>query len=182
MSNRLIDPLFDFPASPGDFLGLTRRALSRAGGSLHAFPVSIDRLALCGGEGGLEINAELPGIAREAIEVSVSDSILTIRVIPDNRSGKPDRTILLDERTLGREEVARRFFLNEGLDATTLRARLRDGVLTLTMANRRAAPVHQVDIETETQAGSGEDSVDASSGSTPPRSPAPADPGRVRID
>jgi HSP20 family protein len=186
MSNRFIDPLFELPASPGDFLGLTRRALNRAGGSLHAFPVSIERLALPGGEDGLEIKADLPGISREAVEVSVSDSILTIRVIRDIRNNNPDRVILLDERTLGREEASRRFFLNEGLDATTLRARLKDGVLTLTIMTRRADPARQVDIEIETAMGTGEgkDFFASPPDPTPPlaTAPPPADPGRVSID
>jgi len=79
------------------------------------------------------LTAELPGLARDQIEIQVEDSRVVIR---GARAGSPQRDIPCEqyhrvERGHGR--FSRTFMLPEPVDVDNVSADLKDGVLTVTI-------------------------------------------------
>lgn len=142
-SRHRFESLFDFPSNPQDLLSLTRRAVSRVSESIHPFPVSIERVEI-----GFELKADLPGVRKEAVDISISESVLTIQVSKDLTESTAHEFIF-NERPLSGVEMSRRFYLREGLDHENLHASLKDGVLTLTIRKKVRPEAKKVDIVDE---------------------------------
>jgi HSP20 family protein len=84
------------------------------------------------------IAAEMPGVARDQIELALHDNRLTIRGI---RAGTPEteaRHYHQIER--GQGSFQRIFALGEPVDAAAITADLRDGVLTVTLPKAVSPP------------------------------------------
>ncbi len=96
-------------------------------------------------DGSLVVKAELPGLKREDIDVTVEDNILTIRgerrQEHEDRSGRVHRM----ERTYG--EFSRSFTLPAEVDTEQIRAEYRDGTLTVTLPRRPEARPRQIPVE-----------------------------------
>lgn len=74
--------------------------------------------------------AEIPGISKEQISVSVDNSTLTIETKPDNtQTKKEDIHYLRRERTLG--TFHRSFELSQGIEQSDITATFKDGLLSL---------------------------------------------------
>ena len=92
------------------------------------------------------VTAEVPGLAREQIELAIEDNRLTIR---GSRPGavreSADREYHQVER--GHGPFARTFEFAEGIDADQIAAELRDGVLTVTLPKITAPPVRKIEVQ-----------------------------------
>lgn len=82
-------------------------------------------------DGAYELQAELPGMSREDIEVKLSDGMMTIRGEKSAETVKDDENIHLRERSYG--AFQRSFRLPAGVDADKVSARFDKGVLTVTL-------------------------------------------------
>ncbi|MGI9603153.1 MAG: Hsp20/alpha crystallin family protein [Acidimicrobiales bacterium] len=91
----------------------------------------------------VEVHVDLPGVARDDIDVSVDDRRLTIRAERHNPSGDDD-TALISERRFG--SLHRQLHLADELDADALRADYVDGVLRITIPVRASAAPRRVEI------------------------------------
>ena len=91
----------------------------------------------------VEVCIDLPGVARDDIEVSVDDRYLTVRAerVADTRD---DDTVLIGERRFG--VLHRRLRLAEELDADGLSADYADGVLRIVIPIRESATPRRVEI------------------------------------
>jgi HSP20 family protein len=90
------------------------------------------------------LKAELPGLKREDIDVSVENNTLTIR-----GERKKDDAVSEDqyhrvERSFG--PFSRSFTLPSTVDAGRVRAEYRDGVLTVTLPMREEARPRQIQV------------------------------------
>lgn len=132
--------LHDFSANPGELLALTRRAFSRMSDIATPFPVSVEKK-----EDGFILQAELPGVPRDAIDVSLMDNELSITINKMHTSS--EQNFLINERSLMTEEVTRRFQLNDEIDENSLKAHLKDGVLTLLFKNKEKPEAKKVEIQ-----------------------------------
>jgi HSP20 family protein len=88
------------------------------------------------------IRADVPGVAREDIAVSLENSVLTIRgerkaLHTDHPQGYRRR-----ERRLGRFE--RRFTLPDSVDSAAISARVSDGVLEISIPKQAAAAPRKI--------------------------------------
>ena len=94
---------------------------------------------------GLELAADLPGVALEDLELDLSGSALTIsgRITPPPAG----RKALLVEFEVG--HFYRRFSLSEGLDHNGITAALKDGVLRLTLPRLAPARPRKIEIARE---------------------------------
>ena len=79
----------------------------------------------------LEIEAAIPGLTRENVEVEVIDGVLTIRGESNQRDDVEDSQYA--RREVKRSAFARSFQLGENLDEGAIAAAYESGILTLTI-------------------------------------------------
>lgn len=96
-------------------------------------------------EDSYEIALDVPGAKREAIEASAEDGIVRVRGEVNLPADLQDLRRLRGERTLG--PFARSIRLPSDADTTNTRAKLADGVLTITVGRRTGSGRITIDIE-----------------------------------
>ncbi len=87
------------------------------------------------------IEVDLPGVAREAIELTFEKDVLTIsaeRVVPEHRR-------VIDERRYGR--FSRKLSLPESADAEAITAEFTDGVLRVTIGKQPEAQPRKIEVK-----------------------------------
>ncbi|MBF6987650.1 MULTISPECIES: Hsp20/alpha crystallin family protein [Cupriavidus] len=93
--------------------------------------------------GGVTLWADLPGVTRDQLEVSVHDGNLHIeaQAIVSMPSG-----LRVQHAEIRQPRFARAFSLSPDLDSTKIEANLQDGVLRLTIPRREAARPRRIDV------------------------------------
>ena len=90
--------------------------------------------------------AEVPGVAKEDIHVTVEGSVVTLRAeIKQQDSQSQDEKVLRTERYYG--AVARSFQLATDIDNEKSKAKYENGVLTLTLPKKVALAGQRLNIE-----------------------------------
>jgi len=79
----------------------------------------------------LVLKADLPGVKNEDLDVSVHGNVLTIGGKREQEIKKDEEQYHMVERSFG--SFMRSFTLPDGIDAKSLDAELKDGVLTVTL-------------------------------------------------
>lgn len=96
--------------------------------------------------GGYAITAELPGVRKEDIQVTIDGTQVTLSA--ETRREKElqqDERVLHTERSYGK--VTRSFSLPQEVDEAGAEAKFRDGVLELTLPKKAAASRKQISIQ-----------------------------------
>jgi len=93
------------------------------------------------------IKADLPGINKEDIKVSVENGILTIEGERKSETEQKDKQVHRFERSYGR--FVRSLNLGTTVDNSKIRANYKDGVLHLTVPKTEAAKPKAIDIHVE---------------------------------
>jgi HSP20 family protein len=91
------------------------------------------------------LKAELPGVRREDINLSVENNTLTIRGERRRDEGIKDEQYQRIEREYG--AFARSFTIPNTIDAQNVRAEYRDGILTVVLPIRNEARPRQIQVE-----------------------------------
>ena len=96
---------------------------------------------------GLVLQAELPGITPEDVEVSVENGVITIsgekkQEVEEGKEGSDSHLI---ERRYGRFE--RRFSLPRSVDANKVTANFEHGVLTVSMPKAETAKPRRIEVK-----------------------------------
>lgn len=96
----------------------------------------------------LLLQAELPGLTGEDVELSVENGVLTIagEKKQEVEEGKEGTEYHLVERRYGRFE--RRFSLPRSVDATNVKAEFDSGLLKITLPKAEAAKPRRIQIKT----------------------------------
>ena len=90
--------------------------------------------------------AEVPGVAKEDIHVTVEGSVVTLRAeVKQQDSQTQDEKVLRTERYYG--AVARSFQLATDIDNEKSKAKYENGVLTLTLPKKVALAGQRLNIE-----------------------------------
>lgn len=90
--------------------------------------------------------AEVPGVAKEDIHVTVEGSVVTLRAeVKQQDSQTQDEKVLRTERYYG--AVARSFQLAADIDNEKSKAKYENGVLTLTLPKKVALAGQRLNIE-----------------------------------
>ena len=133
-------------------LGETFGAFGRQarGPATEEWTPAVDVIASGGdgeGNGDLVIRAELPGMKREDVEVSVHNGVLTISGKRTESREEKESGYLLRERRSG--SFRRSMTLPEGTDESAIKARFEDGVLEVRVKNseREISEPKRVQIE-----------------------------------
>ena len=83
----------------------------------------------------VEIEAAIPGLGKDEVDVSIVDGVLTIKAESNQREDVTEAQYV--EREVKRSAFARSFTLGENLDETAITAKQENGVLTLTIPKRQ---------------------------------------------
>lgn len=93
----------------------------------------------------IRVRTDLPGIKKEDIEVSFQEGSLIIKGERKNETRKEDAGVLRDERVYG--SFTRTLRLPSPVDAASIKAVYRDGVLELTLPKTEEAKPRKIDVQ-----------------------------------
>lgn len=97
-------------------------------------------------ETGYVVHAEVPGVAKEDIHVSVDGNVVTLRAeVKQLDTQSKDEKVLRSERYFG--SVARSFQLPAEIDQAQAKAKYDNGVLTLTLPKRTGGNAQRLAID-----------------------------------
>jgi HSP20 family protein len=142
MSNlRLLDPVF------GDsFENAFRRFFSPTVFEAEAPQLKM-RIDVTENDQGYAVKADIPGVKKEDINVSVDGNV--VRIDAETKTEKETRgdgeKVLRSERYYG--SISRSFSLAEDIDAAKVDAKYADGVLSLTLPKKARADVKKIAIQ-----------------------------------
>ena len=132
--NDLVDDLFK---------GFLVRPVAYNGGSEGLLRVKVD---VAEKNGAYTITAELPGVRKEDIQVSIDGAEVTLAAeVKREKEVAKDERVLHTERSYGK--VTRTFSLPQEVDEAKAEARFRDGVLELTLPKKAAAERKAITIQ-----------------------------------
>ncbi len=90
------------------------------------------------------VRADLPGVPRENVRVSLEDGVLTIdAAMPGEPAG--DRRMLVQEFERG--HYLRRFTISEAIDQARITARMTNGVLTLELPKQEPVRPRCIEVQ-----------------------------------
>jgi HSP20 family protein len=95
-------------------------------------------------EGVLTFVADLPGLERDDVEVTLENNVLTVKGERRSEVEEKRDTYHRVERSFG--AFTRSFALPHGVDAGKVSAKFTNGVLTLTIPKTEAAKPHKISI------------------------------------
>jgi len=102
-------------------------------------------------EGAYELTAEVPGMTAEDIDITLHEGVLTIAGKAERNAAKPKgeeeaaRTVFRERRQVS---FARRFRLGDKVDAESVDASVRDGLLTVTLPKPVAVQPRKIAVKT----------------------------------
>lgn len=95
---------------------------------------------------GYTVQAEVPGVAKEDIHVSIDGNVVTLSAeIKQTDTQTSDDKVLRSERYFG--AVSRSFQLPADIDQDTAKAKYDNGVLSLTLPKKKAGASQRLNIE-----------------------------------
>jgi HSP20 family protein len=126
----------------GDLLkGFFVRPVSFEGPS--QFPVKVD---VTEGDNAYKVQAELPGVKKEDINVSIDGSQISINAeVKKEHEEKDGERLLRSERYYGK--FSRSFALSQDVDESTAQAKYSDGVLELILPKKAAVSAKKLYIQ-----------------------------------
>ena len=135
--NDLVDDLFKgFLVRPLAFEG-------RGDGGLQLPRAKVD---VAEKNGAYVVTAELPGVKKEDIHVSIDGAQVTLEAeVKREKEASPDERVLHSERVYGK--LMRSFTLPQEVDESKAEAKFKDGVLELTLPKKAAAQRKQISIQ-----------------------------------
>jgi HSP20 family protein len=135
--NQLVDDLFKgFLVRPLGFEG-------RGDGGAQLPRAKVD---VAEKNGAYLVSAELPGVKKEDIHVSIDGDQVTIETeIKQEKEASKDERVLHSERVYGK--ILRSFTLPQEVDESKAQAKFDNGVLELTLPKKAAAQRKQISIQ-----------------------------------
>jgi HSP20 family protein len=96
--------------------------------------------------GAYVVTAELPGVKKEDIHVTIDGAQVTLEAqVKQEKEASKDERVLHTERVFGK--VSRSFTLPQEVDEAKAEAKFRDGVLELSLPKKAAAQRKQISIQ-----------------------------------
>ena len=97
-------------------------------------------------DGGYTVHAEVPGVPKEDIQVSIEGNVVSLRAEVRQHDQKTEgEKVLRSERYFG--SVARSFQLPVDVDAAQAKAKYDNGVLTLTLPKKQGGSAQRLSID-----------------------------------
>jgi len=97
-------------------------------------------------DGGYTVSAEIPGVKKEDIHVTIEGSVVTVRAeVKQEDTQTKDDKLLRSERYFG--SVSRGISLPQDIDQSQAKAKYDNGVLTLTLPKKQGNGSQKLRIE-----------------------------------
>ena len=128
------------PASWGDFDSLLNQVFAPK--SLAGLRAPYAPASVWEEEGAYHVEVDVPGIARDDIELTYEKGLLSISA--ERKQPEETRTGWHEERAYGK--VTRTLTLPESVDPETIQANVTDGVLHITVAKTPEAQPKRIDV------------------------------------
>ena len=97
-------------------------------------------------EGAYLVKAELPGVARENLDITINDGVLAINAErKEEKKDEKEGRVIRQERYYGK--FVRSLRLGSDIDASAIQARYEDGVLILSLPTTADAPPRKLDVK-----------------------------------
>ncbi|MDR0673136.1 MAG: Hsp20/alpha crystallin family protein [Zoogloeaceae bacterium] len=127
------------------FRGFFVRPMDLHTGNAPASPPVI-RMDVKEGENAYVVHAELPGVKKEDIHITVDGNLVSISAEVQNQNEtRESERVLRSERYYGK--VSRSFQLAQDVDDTQSAARFNDGILELTLPKRAAVASKRIAVQ-----------------------------------
>ena len=140
------DPRIDYVGDLVDdlFKGFLVRPVAYENGRGDVLPrVKVD---VAEKNGAYLVSAELPGVRKEDIQVSIDGAQVTLTAeVKREKEASQDERVLHTERVYGK--LSRSFTLPQEIDESKAEAKFKDGVLELTLPKKAAAQRKQISIQ-----------------------------------
>ena len=133
----------DGDRAPEDQDGGKLPAEAQGGEPTRARPTFRPRCDIVETEEGLTILADMPGARAETLDVSIEGRELTIRAEVEDHAPE-GMSPMIREYEVGDWE--RRFQVSAEIDAEAIEARLKDGVLTLTLPRAKETQARRIEV------------------------------------
>ena len=117
-------------------------SLRRHGGFEGVFNPAIDVIVE---KDRLVLKADLPGLSKEDVSVSLQENYLTIKGEKKQESEQKETNYFVSERTYG--SFTRMIELPTAVDAKKIEARFKDGVLEVTLPRTEEAKPKQIEVK-----------------------------------
>jgi len=98
-------------------------------------------------EDTIKLYAELPGVTKDDIKITVKDGLLSISWERKPTADQEKERFYRVERKFG--DFCRQFQLSSQIDTNNVSAAFKDGVLSLTLSKREEAKAKEISIRTE---------------------------------
>lgn len=138
--SRLMDRMFE-NFWPGGMM----RPMGFGWPELARMDVSVPRVDVIDREEDVLVRAELPGVQKKDLNVSVSDGAVTIKAMAEREQKEEEGEYY--RRELSRGAFSRTIALPAEVDAAKAKASFKDGILDLTLPKAERAKPRQVTIE-----------------------------------
>lgn len=138
-STVLGSPFAEFPREMGNMIDQFLGSHTNGNASSWVAPLS-----LWEEEGNFFVEVDLPGVAAEGIDVTVEKNQL--RISAERKAPETERQYWYQERSFGR--VERVLVLPDTVDADSIEAELKDGILHLKLAKRAEAQPKKITVRT----------------------------------
>jgi HSP20 family protein len=128
------------------FKGFLVRPLGFEGRGEAGAQVPRAKLDVAEKNGAYVVSAELPGVKKEDIQITIDGSQVTLAAeVKHEREASQEERVLHTERVYGK--VSRSFTLPQEVDEGKAEAKFRDGVLELKLPKKAAAQRKQISIQ-----------------------------------
>ena len=96
-------------------------------------------------DNAIEVTAEMPGLERKDVEISIEDDTLTIRGEKKVEENQKDKNVQLSERTYG--VFVRVLQLPPGIDPSSVQATMSNGILKLTIPKPAKSEPKKIEVK-----------------------------------
>ena len=120
----------------------TRRTPERREENVHAHRTLRPVSNICQDDGKVLLRVEMPGVAKDQVDVRVENDTLTIR---GERPTPESENYLVRERTVAPFE--RTYTLDDSIDRDNIDAHMEHGLLTLTLHMREQVKPRKIEIK-----------------------------------
>jgi HSP20 family molecular chaperone IbpA len=112
----------------------------------HDRPIYAPRVDVIETEDALEILADMPGVTKESVEVTLEQRVLSIRGRADLALPEELAPLYLEYRP---GDYERAFTLSEAVDPAGIEARVKDGVLQLRLPKAGPAKRQRIEVKAD---------------------------------
>lgn len=108
--------------------------------------LSVPRINMVENEKAFQVEAELPGVAKEDVKVSINEGKVLIEAeVKRTHEKKDGENVVYSERTM--KKFYRSFAVPAEIDEEGAQAKLENGILTLTLPKKEGAKARMIAIE-----------------------------------